>query len=182
MAYYQKRRVPNRPSVEQVHLMQTLRKKLGWSDNYWHDELERRYHVKSCKNLTRYQTHEFIDYLKAEFEAAFGPLPQTAKPAKQTEAAAETAKAKAAAVGKATPERLTQRQREYIVNMWWEISRGQTPLEKQNRLQAFVKRQTGCDNLKFVTREQASAIITALEVMTGCKPPKSNTRKESVNV
>ena len=182
MAYYQKRRVPNRPSVEQVTLIHAIVHKLGWSENRYRDELSRRYHVNSCINLTRQQTRNFIDYLKAEFEAAFGPLPSTAKPAKQTEAAAETAKAKAVAAGKATPERLTQRQREYIVNMWWEVSRGQKALEKHNGLQAFVKRQTGCDDLKFVTRAQACALICALQVMRGDKQASQRIRKESVNV
>ena len=174
MAYYGKR-TPNRPSVKQVSLMHTLAHKLGWSDNRYHDELQHRYHAASCKNLTRQQTRDFIEYLKAEFEKAFGPAPQPAQPAD------ETAKAKSKAAGKAGADRLTPQQRTYIVNMWWKVCRGQTPLEKREGLRSFVKRQTGCDDLSFVTRAQGSALICSLQVMCGDRAPKKRTRKEPVN-
>ena len=152
MAYSDKRRY-DRPNTAQVALIHTLAHKIGWSDNRYHDELAHRYHVTSCLHLTRRQTRDFIEYLKAEFEKKFGPAPKTPeadKKPQQTEA---------------TPHRLTQRQINLVHSIWDEVSRGRTPQEKAFTLRVFVKRQTGCDDLRFVTRAQGCALILALQAM-----------------
>ena len=154
-----------RPTYKQITYIHLLKNKLGWSDVEYQSHLQQRCHVTSSTKLTPRQCQTFIDYMLALLGDAFTPTskPQAAKalPAGDT----------------ATPGRLTDKQRNMIVNLWWKVSRGQTPLEKRHGLHAFIKRQTGCDALKFVPRGQAAALICALQTME-CN---LNTSKEAVN-
>lgn len=163
MAYRDKRKY-DRPNAAQVTLIHTLAHKMGWSDNYYHDELANRYHVTSCLNLTQRQTRAFIDYLKAEFEKKFGPAPKAPEDDKKP------------AQAEATPYRLTQRQINLAHRIWDEVSRGRTPQEKAFTLRVFVKRQTGCDDLRFVPREKGEALVCALQEMR-----KQKYEKEAAN-
>ena len=154
----------DRPNAAQVTLIHTLAHKMGWSDNYYHDELARRYHVTSCLNLTQRQTRDFIEHLKAELEKVLSSdskAPEANKTPRQTEA---------------TPHRLTQRQINLVYGIWDEVSRGRTPQEKAFTLRVFVKRQTGCDDLRFVPRKKGEALVCALQEMR-----KQKYEKEAAN-
>lgn len=147
-----------RPTYKQISYVHLLKNKLGWSDQEYHSRLWARFRVTSSTKLTPAQIQAWIDSMLLALGEAFQPEP---KPQKER-------------VGSG---RLTAAQCKKIVDLWWSVSRGQTIREKQYGLRAFVKRQTGCDALKFVPRSQGPALICALKTMER----NLNQSKEAVN-
>lgn len=137
-----------RPTCKQISYVHLLQNKLGWSDDEYHSRLYQRFKVRSCTKLTPIQIQALIDSMLAALGDSFKPTP------------------KVQPNNKIGTERLTEPQCMKIVNLWWSVSRGQTDQEKRIGLRAFVKRQTGCDALKFVPRAYAPKLICALETMS----------------
>lgn len=140
------RQVRKTITAAQVRLIKTLQGRLNWDDETYRANLSRLANVTSCKDLTQGQARHVIDFMRAE-------LGEDA-PAKLSKASMTP-----------TADRLTAHQREYIVNLWWRVSRGQTSLQKSNGLRAFILRQTGCTELRFVPRNQGPALICAIKAM-----------------
>lgn len=137
-----------RPTCKQISYVHLLKNKLGLSDEEYRAALMQRFNVASCTKLTPTQIQTLIDWLLVKLGPSFQP---TSKVQPDTN------------VGSG---RLTAQQCMKIVNLWWSVSRGQTDQEKRIGLRAFVKRQTGCDALKFVSRKDAPKLICALETMS----------------
>lgn len=61
--------------------------------------------------------------------------------------------------------RATPRQLRKIDALWDEVSRAPEGVERQKALRAFVKRQTGCDDVVMVPRDQINALICSMVAM-----------------
>lgn len=61
--------------------------------------------------------------------------------------------------------RATPKQLRKIDALWNEVSRAPEGVERQKALRAFVKRQTGCDDVVMVPRDQINALICSMVAM-----------------
>lgn len=61
--------------------------------------------------------------------------------------------------------RAMPRQLRKIDALWNEVSRAPEGVERQKALRAFVKRQTGCDDVVMVPRDQINALICSMVAM-----------------
>lgn len=66
-------------------------------------------------------------------------------------------------------DRATPRQLRKIDALWNEVSRAPEGPERKKALRSFVKRQTGCDDVVMVPRDQIDAIICGLVTMAKAK-------------
>lgn len=122
-------------------------KTCGWSDEDYRFQLRTRYNALTSTELSQSQIRDFVDFMRNELgeQDAVPTLPPSAC--------------------SGSFEYLTQYQRKTIVDMWWKICRASNLSEKRMALHAFIKRQTGCDDLRFVLRKDGPALICALKTM-----------------
>jgi hypothetical protein len=136
---------------EQIKIIHTLKTKLGLSEESYRGALFEAFGVDSCKDLTQSQAQEV---LKA-FECS--AIEQGVWAQKTRE---EKFKALRNRPDFATPEQLG-----FIETLWRGVTRAEGEQAQRKALRAFLKRQSGASDLRFLRRKEASKVITALRAM-----------------
>lgn len=142
-------------TTAQIKLVHTLKTKLHWDDDTYRENVIKLTGKESSKELCQADARLLIDFMRADLgeEAPAKVSPASMKPTSK--------------------DFLTKSQREYIVNLWWQVCRYRDPQQKRLALRAFVERQTGCSDLRFVPRNKGRALICAIKAM--------KQQKEAVN-
>lgn len=144
--------------AEQYRQIHGLARLLGMTDDAYRDMLFDRYSVRSCKDLSSGQRFALIKSLREQVHgnvAEFNDLVDRKKHL-------------------ATPKQLRA-----IDAMWAKVSRATTPADRKNALNAFVKRLTGIDNVRWITMHDARTLIRAINTMGAMTPEEFNRNKPS---
>lgn len=122
-----------------------LARLLGLNDEAYRDMLNDRYHVRSSKELNPQQRFQLIKELREKVHSN---------------------------VQKFNDQHLaTPRQLRAIEAMWAKVSRATTAADRKKALDAFVKRLTGIDHVRWITMHDAQTLIKAIQAM-GAKSPE----------
>ena len=145
--------------AEQYRQIHGLVRLLGMNDEAYRDMLRDRYSVESSKQLSTQQRGSLIKSLREQVHgnvAEFNDLVDRKKHL-------------------ATPKQLRA-----IDAMWAKVSRATTPADRKNALNAFVKRLTGIDNVRWITMQDARTLIRAIHAM-GAQSPEEFNRNKNTN-
>lgn len=144
--------------AEQYRQIHGLVRLLGMNDEAYRDMLRDRYGVESSKQLSTQQRGSLIRNLREQVHgnvAEFNDLVDRKKHL-------------------ATPKQLRA-----IDAMWAKVSRATTPADRKKALNAFVKRLTGIDNVRWITMHDARTLIRAINTMGAMTPEEFNRNKPS---
>ena len=125
-----------------------LARLLGLNDEAYRDMLNDRYHVQSSKDLNPQQRFQLIKELR---EKVHGNVQKFNELGKRK--------------FKASPKQLRA-----IEAMWAQVSRASTAQDRSKALDAFVKRLTGIDHVRWITMHDAQTLIRAIKTMGAMTP------------
>lgn len=135
--------------TEQYRQIHGLVRLLGMNDEAYRDMLFDRYKVRSSKDLSPGQRGALIKSLREQVHgnvAEFNDLVNRKK-------------------HMASPAQLRA-----IEAMWAQVSRAETPDARKKALNAFVKRLTGVDHVRWITMHDARTLIRAIKTMGAMTP------------
>lgn len=139
---------------EQIKIIKTLQGKLGIDDDTYRDMLYNGYEVKSCKELTYHKAEAFKNQLKSRAIAARVWEGKSMNRHKYNN------------MDKRSDNMATPKQLRMIGGMWAEVSRVQgDPIAREKALDSFIKRITGKDSIRFITKQDASKLVNAIGAM-----------------
>ncbi len=141
----------------QIRIIHTLKGKLGWDNDKYHDALQERCQVSTSKNLTKRQGRLFIEWLMSLVSQDVDWEPRN----------------------KATdPDYATPAQRTALEHMWAQVSWANNFEAQQKGFRAFMMRIVKYDEPRWLTRKDAQKLHNALLKMIENKNKKQN--KEAV--
>lgn len=126
-----------------------LARLLGLNDEAYRDMLNDRYHVRSSKDLNPQQRFQLIKELREKVHGNVQKFNDLVERKKHL----------------ATPRQLRA-----IEAMWAKVSRATTAADRKKALDAFVKRLTGIDHVRWITMHDAQTLIRAIETMGAMTP------------
>ena len=126
-----------------------LARLLGLNDEAYRDMLNDRYHVRSSKDLNPQQRFQLIKELREKVHGNVQKFNDLVERKKHL----------------ATPRQLRA-----IEAMWAKVSRATTAADRKKALDAFVKRLTGIDHVRWITMHDAQTLIRAIKTMGAMTP------------
>ncbi|MBN2427114.1 MAG: regulatory protein GemA [Deltaproteobacteria bacterium] len=135
---------------QMIKLIHTLKSSMNMSDDQYRAALYESFKVESSKDLTLPQAVLFADRLKAKAIAM--DVWKKKRKGHRSQGLKERA-------GYATPAQL-----DYIVGLWQKVSKAPEG-DQTKALRHFVSRMAGVSDLRFLTSEKVSVVITALKNM-----------------
>lgn len=132
-----------------------MRKLLGLDDDTYYEMLSA-YGVKSSKDLSFYQAKEFLNRLRdnGKQSGVFKPKTQYA-----------FQKYKHSNLDNRDPLMATPAQLRKVEAMWFRVSTQTTDDARYAALEKFCLRVAGKEKLQFLTKEDVSKLVTALNAM-----------------
>lgn len=135
--------------AEQYRRIHGLARLLGLNDEAYRDMLFDRYRVRSSKELNPQQRFQLINELREKVHANVAEFNDLVDRKKHL----------------ATPAQLKA-----IEAMWAKVSRATTAADRKKALNAFVKRLTGIDHVRWITMHDARTLIRAINAMGAMTP------------
>ncbi len=126
-----------------------LARLLGLNDEAYRDMLNDRYQVRSSKDLNPQQRFQLIKDLRVQVHGNVQKFNDLVERKKHL----------------ATPRQLRA-----IEAMWAKVSRATTAADRKKALDAFVKRLTGIDHVRWITMHDAQTLIRAIKTMGAMTP------------
>lgn len=126
-----------------------LARLLGLNDEAYRDMLDDRYQVRSSKDLNPQQRFQLIKELREKVHGNVQKFNDLVERKKHL----------------ATPRQLRA-----IEAMWAKVSRAMTAADRKKALDAFVKRLTGIDHVRWITMHDAQTLIRAIKTMGAMTP------------